>query len=543
MLAERTYKTDQERQRALAANLINTKHAPVGFDTAFRLAAEANAYHTLTPYPWWAFREWRIEERGPYPVCMPFVRAAVQRSARWLFGKPIQINCAENEDWQTYLREAWVKNKMRTQLRGAAEQAGIQGGYCLKFSYDENRQKPGLFPLRFQVLSSIDAARLYYDPHDAECLLMARIQYPYWEPSEGCWYLYREEWTAEEEVHYRPVKARWVKARGLSNDGRYSTIDTLQVAVVDNGAAKPDEYEKWEIVTQAKNPFGVIPVHPVKNMDCGGVWGIGDFWGLFRVADRVNLTYQMLDKGNQFDSQANVFFIDLEIDQQQAKRALQPGESASVKSEGEKQGTVQQIEPQRRAAQIQIDYAKDLRKMALAAASNIEVDQAEFTNKGNLTQAVLSQLYAPLIELTDDKREAQGENGIGKFLELVAIGLKNLAPSRLSELAGVKLEKEETYNVELQYAPYFALTEEEKAAAVGRYQEETLSGFLPKERAAKRVAQLEGFEDIDAYLAELEAEESEAEAKAKAEMEAISKNERTNPQIVKAAAQKEQQDA
>ena len=63
-----------------------------------------------------------------------------------------------------------------------------------------------------------------------------------------------------------------------------------------------------------------------------------------------------------------------------------------------------------------MEYGKDLRKQLLSGAGSVEVDPADVTNKGNLTQAVLQQLYAPQIESTSDKRRSWGDDGLCRFL-------------------------------------------------------------------------------------------------------------------------------
>ena len=63
-----------------------------------------------------------------------------------------------------------------------------------------------------------------------------------------------------------------------------------------------------------------------------------------------------------------------------------------------------------------MDYAKDLRLMVSSAAGNVDFDPGDVTNKGNLTSAVLTQLYQPQIEMTNLKRQSWGrERADGVF--------------------------------------------------------------------------------------------------------------------------------
>ncbi len=495
-----------ERSRRLAALLIGVKRSPTGFEAIRGLAAEALAYHSLNPYPWYHFREWKVEERGPYPKCMPFGRTAVKRSARWLFGKPLQINVPADKRLETFLRQAWQDNRMPTRMVAAATRAGFEGGLALKFAFDETASPK----LSIQTLSVTEDVRTYYDPHDRDLLLMARVQYPYWDPVDGEWYFYREEWTAEAEVHYFPIKATF-------QTPSYMGIRFPPIAVTSDGGKSPDDYEHWEIDTKRSgaNPFGVIPIVPVKNLDADEPFGMGDLWGLFRVIDRVNLTYHLMDKSNQFDSEPNLIFKDIDAERTDIDRPLAPGQPLSVKSdetlEGkDAQGEVILLEARGHLRPAMLEYAKDLRKQVLLDSGSVEVDQAEITNKGNMTQAVLTQVYAPLIELTGEKRKTYGEDGVCKFLELVAVGLKN-AGMPVDEVAGVDPGNHETYDVQIGWPDYFALTEDEKTAQVTRVEQEVGAGLNTHERAIETVARVENIEDVGKLKDELKATVNAAE--------------------------------
>jgi hypothetical protein len=405
---------------------------------------------------------------------------------------------------EDYLRAAWQANRMPTRMVAAAARAAQQGGMALKFAYD----KAAPVPLSFQTLAA-DTVRCYYHPHNRNQLLMVRVQYPYQDPVTGNWMLYREEWTAEEEVHYQPIAAQIVPTWISTPQGNVAGLPYF-TALGDN--ALPDNSGAWGEPQRKPNPFGIIPITPIKNLDADDCDGIGDLWGLFRAVDRVNLIYALMDRSNQFDSQPNLIFLDVDVDQQEADKPLAAGQPASFKSDGdaqgERKGQIIMAEASGKLRSAMMEHAKDLRSQILAACSSVEVDQAEFTNKGNLTQAVLAQLYGPLIEITDEKRKTYGEDGICKFLESVCVGLTN-AGLRLPEFKGVKVDDHDTYDVTLKWAPYFALTEEEKQTVVKRLTDEVDAGVMTTERVAEHVAQLEGIEDVAAFLKELKDRDSD----------------------------------
>jgi len=494
--------------------MLGIKASPPGYSSARIQAAEAQAYHQLTPYPWWHFADWNVDDWGPYPRCMPFGKSIVVRSARWLFGKPIQINTSDNPDLQTYLRNAWVENRMRARMRAAAEKGGLQGGIVLKFSYDGTAPKR---KLRFQILSPVDECRLFYDPHDREDLLMARVQYPYMDTATGTWMMYREEWTDETFRRYKPIQAMFAN----QSVGGFKYFE--MAAVVADDRTDPDVYGKWEIDSEMPNPFGLIPLQAIRNIDVDGTFGIGDLWDLYRVWDNVNATYRGMNVSNQFDSEPNLVYKDVDIAASEADRALKPREPISIKSDvdpetGEvvKGAGVSILEAKGNLRPAMMEYAKDVRQQILVAASSVDVNQEDFTNKGNMTEAVMLQLYGPLIELTDEKRENYGENGICQFLEKVAIGLTNLTDGptvgKIKEIGSVDVTDEETFDVQIQWPSYFQLSQDEMAAVVARTQEEEAGGYLTHDRAVQRIAKLEGIDDIDALTEGLAAEAVQKQA-------------------------------
>jgi hypothetical protein len=145
------------------------------------------------------------------------------------------------------------------------------------------------------------------------------------------------------------------------------------------------------------------------------------------VFDRVNLTYHLMDRSNQFDSERNPIFIDADIDEDDIDRPLQPGQPMQVSSSDDTPTRAAKVEwpiTGNALRPAMMEYARDLRKQILDAAGSVELDEAAVTNKGNLTRAVLEQLYDPQIRMTHEKRKSYGHDGLVPFLALVALGLQ-----------------------------------------------------------------------------------------------------------------------
>ena len=477
-----------------AASLIGTKTMPPGLQTMRAASQEAWAYHRGDPYPLYHFRNWMTEDRGPLPRCLPIAKSIVRKSARFLFGKPFRLTCAQNEAWETFLRRAWDDNGMNARLVALAEKAALETGIVIKFSYDEDAETP----LQFQTLSIADQVRLYLDPHDRTKVLMARVQYEYFDAAAGKSMWYREEWTADEEVHYKPLVA----------GDLYGSFPRFN----------PDTSEKWEVESRTANLLGVIPLVYIKNIETDDHFGRLELDDLYRVLDNINLTYHLMSRSNQFDAETNPIFIDADLDKLDIDKPLQPGQPLDIQTKegAESQAKVEFPSGGNALRPAMMEYAKDLRQQVLSAAGSVDVNQDEVSHIGNLTNAVLAQMYLPLIETTDEKRKSWGDTGLCSFFHVVAKGLANVGVQGL----GIDPKNRDTYDIAIQWPPYFPLSEEEMTAKVTRLQLEETAGYLPHENAVEEVTEMEGRDDIKAILEALEDEKAEREAKAKADLAA-----------------------
>ncbi len=459
-----------------AYSLFGTKQKPQDLVRLQRDAERAWAYHCLNPYPRFAYTSWKTEDLGPLPRCRAVPRRAVKRGARFLFGKGIEIRCAGNEALETFLRDAWTANKMPARAVAMAERGAVEGGVCLKFSYD-----PDAIPqLSIQTLSLVSQVRLYYHPHNRSRLLMARVQYSYYDAADGKTKWYREEWSDLNLVVYLPVDDEKI---GRTGD--------------------PDTYENWfkDEALSGPNPFRVIPVVPIKNIETDDLYGTGDLWELWGLIDDLNLVWYQMKRSNQFDSELNPWLIDAEVDDEDIDKPVKPGQPMDIKSsssDSSKQAKVVFPDGGNGLRTSMMDYAKELRREIEEATGTVSVDSDSVTNKGNLTQAVLHQLYQVLLETNAEKQKSYGQNGIEPFLEAVA---KGLAYHKVPGL-GVT-DNPDTWNVEVNWPASFELTNEEKLAVVGRIQEEEVAGYTTHDRAVETIAQLEGVHDVKALKEEL----------------------------------------
>lgn len=456
--------------------MFNPKALPPRYKMVQYEARRARAYHNLTPYPSFSFNDWKPEERGSYPRCRPFVRSVVNRSATWLFGRGISF--AIDGQSAEQFNEIWDANRMNQKMVMAARDAGQSGTLAIKFTYDPKDE----VPVRLHLLDGVDHVRAYYDPHDVEKLLMVRIQYPYWDAERASWFWFREDITDQYIQSYEPLFIQ-----GNGDNAKDASFDMYLLSdQADNG--------EWERAKRVPNKFGVINVGLVKNLDYGGQYGRGDLWGLWGVIDQLNFTADLAHK----DNQRNVWPKEVYIDAYAVQGAVDPAATGVINiqsdDDGKNQAKYEVLHPSNPTREhLQTHYECLLREFYDASGS-VFLHPEDITNKGNLTRGVLLQTYQPLIEITNEKRESYGENGVCKFLETMSRGLFNAGVKGWS--AGV--------DVKAVWPDLFENTEDDLKAMTERYSLAVNSGFIDRARAAKELAQAEGVEDPDDLVAEVE---------------------------------------
>jgi hypothetical protein len=484
--------------------ILNTKFLPPGYNMYCKLGMESRAYYRMDPYPFYGFTTWKTEELGPYPRCLPLVHSIINRSAIWLFGKQIKLGFPANEEIEKDFLRHWQLNNMDTRLVPMAKTGGQEGAIAIKFSYDgANKDKP----LRFQILSNINQVKFFYDPHDAEELLMVRIQYPYQDFNDGNWYWYREEWTKEYEVHYKPII---ISKYGMMNS-------TLRLNLADPWYPDVDTKVPWEETQRLPNKFRVIPIVKIKNQSDGTEFGIGDVFGLTRTIDRINLTYHLMDKSNQLEIDPRIAYIDLvPEDQDSADMPTNPGGAISMKTrepeeEGQPnptQGKIQLLESNGVIREHLNIYANELKQQLFDAVGAVFPRQEHITNKGSLTQSVLIQMFAPLLEVIGEKRKNYGPNGICKLYQTVVYALGNLGIEPYNKLKVSSLVDEQL-TVNITWFSQFMQSEDEKLSQVDRYNREVDAGFVLPRSAIVAISEMEEISLTDEQLTELEGKVNE----------------------------------
>ena len=372
---------------------------------------------------------------------------------------------------------------MPSRLFHLAKLGGKEGGVCLKFSVIENEVK-------INILSGVEEVKFYYDPHDQYNLQMARIEYPYMDNNDGGWYWYREDWTVDQVIYYKPVK---LDTAPIQKNPYFYNITPY----------KPNQFLfNWEVAKREENKFGVIPVFYIKNSETETGYGQGDLFDLTRTVDRINIVYHLMDISNQRDADPTKVFFDVDAENDDLLGSEESGGVISLKSDesesGEpKSGRVELLEAKGLLRAPMELYAKDMKAMFFEATGMVFTRPEDITNKGNLTQSVLVQLYAPVIEVTNEKRKTYGDEGICRFIALMCKGLKNLGISEF------RIYKEDNDEFKIKWPDFFRMSADEKLAETDRMKIEVESGLITREEALKRIAVLEDIENLEDFIKEL----------------------------------------
>lgn len=446
-------------------------------------------YYNNRPYPRHAFgpEQWSLDQ-GPIPTALPLPQILIEEGAGFIFrnGGPLW-SVAEDDNADELLQEILSQNKVDSQYIPTAEANGNQGAMACKFSIDANDPD---CPVRISWLSVPQECRVWVDAHDINRILMARIQYPYRDQSDGKWYYHREEWTDDWFVTYKPRFA------GASTIGAISDIPGYSMNLGDLG----DGTGAWEIDTKEANDFGVIPVGVVPNRRVkGNPLGVGDLWRLYPLIDRIARTMHGEDSANQLHSDPTKVALNARIDNTGPPA---PGEILVINKDSETgpPPDLKMLEPHGRARAFSFQSIDTWKGLLYDASGLSLVDESVIGNKGNLTSLALSMIYSKTISTTDRKRQLWAD-GFGDFLRRMLVGLRNLGGFARSE------KVHDDLTVSCAWPDYFASTDSDKATVTDRTVKQVDKGLLTPERGAERVAVAEGMpkSEVATLLLELKA--------------------------------------
>lgn len=456
------------------ADLLGKAIVPQGHPDRLRMARMARAYHAMAPYPRWGFSEWKTEDRGPLPRCLPHCRRIVEEQARSLFGKPVTFK-ADTPEQGEWLNDVWNFNNMGGRSVAMAGLGGLAGSVVLKWSVDEQRSKT---PVRIDVLDAAEQAQCFFDPHDPEKLLMMRVCYPYFDYADQKWKLYTEDWTDETHVTYVP--------RVIENA---TTLDQAYV-----GAPQAMSRDLVPQSTKA-NPFGIVPAWQISNTEGEGPYGMGDCWPLFQLVDMLNFIFDLRYKDNQNRVMPGKVYIDAKQEDSEPP-TMMSGSEESLKSDDGKQAKVEILETNPAFREyLAADY-EEAQHLVADAAGGVFLRPDDITGKGAMSALVLDLMFRPLDAKVEEKRKLYGEDGVCVFFERLTKGLANssfkaLGPGVVEDCA-------------VLWPSMRPLPPEEKRVEVDRQAAMVAAGFTTRKRAVMALAAMDDVADPDELAEETE---------------------------------------
>jgi hypothetical protein len=471
---------------ANSENLINcATPAPYQYEMS-QLGRESTDYYFGRPYPKWAFgpAQWP-REKGPTPTPMPLTQILVDTGAQFLIrGGAPRISVAEDPKADELLQAVITSNRLQQQFTDLAVGAALCGSMAIKFSVDlEDSRRP----VRITLLSVPDQARFWFDPHDSQKILMARIQYPYRDNETGNWMLFREEWTDASYVSYKP------KFAASANTVDYFASADWSRNLGDDGNFEVDKMEP--------NVYGLIPISLIRNKTVkGNPLGLGDCWTVFRLIDRISLTMHGEDKQNQIHSEAKIALLDARLENE---GPLQPGEPLELISDGDgRRADIKLVEPSGAAREWAQNDVRMWTQLLYHAVGLSLVDSETVSNKGNLTALAFTLLYDRSIATSNHKRENFGAAGLAPFFSNMLLGLNRLGG--IKEVAAVTDETA----VNVEWPDYFQPTASDLADTTSRTINQVNAGLLPHSMGAERLAISEKIPPsvIDELLVEVKAD-------------------------------------
>ncbi|MBW3622706.1 MAG: hypothetical protein KY468_04775 [Armatimonadetes bacterium] len=468
----------------------------------FEQSWRSHDYANGIPYPTHAFHgaQWP-KNKGPQPTPIPVLANILTSGSNFLFrGGPPAFSVPSEENAKLADADAWLQGMIKANRLGElwhslAHACGNQGALAAKFSVDMNDAHR---PVRICFLDVPQECRVWFDPHDTQRMIFARIQYPYRDPATGDWYYYREEWTDDHYATYEPLRAAG------RDEAEFAYALPHYKETLGDGVG-------WNLRDLEDNPFGLIPITLIRNRRVkGNPLGEGDLWGWFKLVDRLALTLHDSDRWNQKNAEPNVAIVNAKMEDPDP---IIPGEPIEVWNEDpKKEADVKLLEASGAAREWVSWYAEKMEKFAWEKAGYSYIDLAQIANKGAWTKLAFEVTYGLTIATTDRKRELWGNSGLCVFFRTILQGLANLGG--VPELSGV----DEATEVSAEWPPYFSPTDEDRQSVTSRTVEQIQSGVLTLDRGTERIARIEGMpaHEIPTLLKELKAEREAMERDADA---------------------------
>jgi hypothetical protein len=448
----------------------------------FRAAAKSWAYYSLQAYdPRFGlvfnspYADWNEDVDGKRPACQPTGRIIIDSGAEFLFGDCPHWTVPDSEELESLLQDILDQNDVEAMLLPLARQAGNEGSVWAKFAWTPDVAGR---PVAISWLSPYEVTA-YRDPLDKAQIRKIRVHQKFQDDSDGKWYLYREDWTAELYTVYRRLVTR-------EQD--------------DNEVIGQFVKGEWPIESTEPNRFRMLPFVQIYNKRVASETdGLGDIWDCYDLINRVSHTYWLADRSNQWDGDP----ITAIINATSAPDRVYPGDL--LRLSGDPGVDIKRLTPENNLRQWMKQFADDEERYTLDACGSDRINPAEITNMGKMTRAVMELIFHRSLKSCNEKRGNWGRKGLEPFFERMFLALSRLPDARalLPALSVVNGADTDSYDVVTKWPPFFEVTPEERTSTLGDLVTAMGNGLLTRERAIEIAATLFGVDDVETLKQEL----------------------------------------
>lgn len=464
------------------------------------------AHCLMCPYPQFGFPGVRDSKDGKFPTPMPLASTIHSFITGSLFAIPPVLEYERPIYSKLDRMYKYLLEPLLTRIR---DLAGYSGQCFILVETDDTLypklkiyDSRNVWVHREDQGSELESAVFGWitrDPVTGRLMKNCKIftkEYIYtWDPIE----------TSEQETSTQAVNISQTQQSFTDVSGQYFTEKMMM-----EGSFELDE------AYREPNKLGFVPVVVIENEDSPLDLSLGDFHRFRPILQRIDLGYHLMDISNQREAFPNLILLDIE--DSSFDRELEVGDAMIMQSlmneEGEQlQGKAQMLESTGSIKTHMEKYLADQKSHLFEAKGVVMARAEEVTNKGNMTPAVMSQMYAPVTMKLLTRRSSFGRRGILEILKMlakvtsVATGLEEDGMREIAQLHPLDF-----YNdVQLHwFDAHFPIPELELKAKVDRILLERDANLIRPEDAVRKVAELERLPGASAWIDEMVKEYKDA---------------------------------
>lgn len=392
----------------------------------------------------------KIEKDDRPTVPAGLCQSIIDRSVSHLFPEGTTARI-EDDKLNELLQDINKQTKVLEKLEMIGIEGHVTGTVGLKSVYLPEAQQ---WTLDIQCVESL---HIDHDPLDAEKILAIRIRFRFKQMEGG---LEKEYWYQE----------------------RWTTIDYTRWLPVPVVPGQVPEFKDDQIDTTVSGPhkYGEIPITIIRHqLVLDSAFGKGEIDSRMKAFSR-NLSVSISKTGVADQLIQTPAYVRKNASNKD-RISIKPSAVIDIDGDGDNPPDFTALE-HTQTPESSFKYQEKLKAMAFEAAQVTNPDSEKEMKAGGTVSSVAWKAFnLPFVKKIKKLRIRYGEAGIEAHLEKMLRMGKALS---LPEYSAINVEDAASYNVELQYPPFFEPTTTEKQEEVTLYQ----TADLPPEEQARRIA-------------------------------------------------------